>query len=101
VPRHEHLGAGEYLILSGKAEVRGGVESGGITAHAGDYGYEPSGVIHDSTYFPEDTIYFFTNHGPIKFIDDHDNILAVIDWRTVRALEAQGLAQLRTSVAAE
>lgn len=101
VPRHEHLGAGEYLILSGKAEVRGGVENGGITAYAGDYGYEPSGVIHDHTYFPEDTIYFFTNHGPIKFIDDDDNILAVIDWRAVRAHEAQGLAQLATPVAAE
>src|SRR5262249_5575742 len=101
VPRHEHLGAGEYLMLSGKAEVRGGVEKGGLTAYAGDYGYEPSGVIHDSTYFPEDTIYFFTNYGPIKILGDDNNILAVVDWRTVRALEAQGLAQLATPVAAE
>jgi anti-sigma factor ChrR (cupin superfamily) len=101
VPRHEHLGAGEYLILSVKAEVRGGVEKGGITASAGDYGYEPSGVIHDCTYFPEDTVYFFTNHGPIKFIDDDNNILAVVDWLTVRALEAQAVAQLATPVAAE
>jgi len=101
VPRHEHLGAGEYLILSGKAEIRGGVEKGGITAYAGDYGYEPSGVIHDSTYFPEDTIYFFTNHGPVKFIDDDNNILAVVDWRAVRALEATLLAQMATPAAAE
>lgn len=101
VPRHEHLGAGEYLMLSGKAEVRGGVVKGGITAYAGDYGYEPSGVIHDSTYFPEDTIYFFTNYGPIKFIDDDNNILAVVDWRAVRALEAMVLAQMTTPAAAE
>jgi anti-sigma factor ChrR (cupin superfamily) len=101
VPRHEHLGAGEYLILSGKAEIRGGVEKGGITAYAGDYGYEPSGVIHDSTYFPEDTIYYFTNYGPVKFIDDDNNILAVVDWRAVRALEAMLLAQMATPAAAE
>ena len=44
IPRHEHLGAGEYYVISGKMEVRGGVENGGITAIAGDYGYEPNGV---------------------------------------------------------
>jgi anti-sigma factor ChrR (cupin superfamily) len=26
IPRHEHLGAGEYYVVSGKMEVRGGVE---------------------------------------------------------------------------
>ena len=46
IPRHEHLGAGEYYVISGKMEIRGGVENGGITAIAGDYGYEPNGVIH-------------------------------------------------------
>jgi quercetin dioxygenase-like cupin family protein len=52
IPRHEHLGAGEYYIISGKMEVRGGVENGGITAITGDYGYEPNGVIHDMTNSP-------------------------------------------------
>ena len=28
IPRHEHLGAGEYYLISGKMEVRGGVENG-------------------------------------------------------------------------
>ena len=36
-------------------EVRGGIENGGITALTGDYGYEPNGVVHDMTNFPEDT----------------------------------------------
>jgi quercetin dioxygenase-like cupin family protein len=49
IPRHEHLGAGEYYVISGKMEVRGGVENDGITAITGDYGYEPNGVIHDMT----------------------------------------------------
>jgi acetylacetone-cleaving enzyme len=58
-------------------------------------------VIHDSTCFPEDTVYLFTNLGPIKFIDDDDNTLFVLDWRGVRALEAQGLEKLATPIAAE
>jgi quercetin dioxygenase-like cupin family protein len=98
--RHQHLGAGEYFMLSGKTEVRGGVQNGGITACAGDYGYEPSGVIHDSTCFVEDSMFLFTNYGPLKFIDDDDNTLFVVDWLTVRAIEAQGLANLAPAAAA-
>src|ERR1700730_2463733 len=52
--KHEHLEAVEYYVIAGKMEVRGGVENGGITAIAGDYGYEPTGVIHDMTNFPEE-----------------------------------------------
>ena len=78
--RHRHLGAGEYLMLHGKMEVRGGVEAGGVTAVAGDYGYEPSGVIHDSTLFVEPTRFFFINHGPVAFIDEQDQVTSVLDW---------------------
>ena len=99
--RHQHLGAGEYFMLSGKTEVRGGVQNGGITAYAGDYGYEPSGVIHDSTCFAEDSVFLFTNYGPIKFIDDSDNTLFVLDWLAIRAVEAQFLATNPTAAAAE
>ena len=82
--RHEHLGAGEYFVLSGQAVVRGGVEKGGITSVAGDYVCEPNGVIHDETYFPEETVVFFSNDGPLKFLDDDDNITFICDWRAVR-----------------
>lgn len=92
--RHEHLGSGEYLMLTGKMEVRGGVQKGGITAYPGDYGYEPNGVIHDSTCFVEDSTFYFTNFGPIKFIDDEDKTLFVLDWQGVRAIEAQGKGKL-------
>jgi hypothetical protein len=37
----------------------------------------------------------------VKFIDDDNNILAVVDWRAVRALEAMLLAQMATPAAAE
>src|SRR5580698_10077206 len=41
--RHEHLGAGEFLVLKGRVIVRGGAENGGLTSLAGDYVYEPNG----------------------------------------------------------
>jgi len=83
---HQHLGAGEYLMLKGKMDVRGGREAGGVTAYAGDYGYEPSGVIHDATSFPEETEFYFTNFGPIAFLDDQGNTTSVLDWQVLAAL---------------
>ena len=83
---HRHLGAGEYLMLKGKMEVRRGVQAGGVTAVSGDYGYEPSGVVHDSTSFVEESEFFFTNHGPIAFIDSDGNTIGLLDWQDVAAL---------------
>src|SRR5258708_26578903 len=47
--RHEHLGSGEYLMLTGKMEVRGGVQNAGITAYPRDYRYHPHAVSHAQT----------------------------------------------------
>lgn len=70
---HRHLGGGEYLVISGCMHIRGGADNGGVTAHQGDYGYEPNGVLHDQTDFPEETVLFFTNDGPLQFLtDDHE-----------------------------
>ena len=98
IPRHEHLGAGEYYIVSGKMEVRGGVENGGITAMTGDYGYEPNGVIHDLTSFPEDTVLYFTNFGPIRYINEDDNTVGFLDWQGVLKAAAEGSANLSSRV---
>lgn len=95
--RHEHLGAGEYLMVSGKMEVRGGVQNGGITAYPGDYGYEPNGVIHDHTEFPEESILYFTNNGPIRFMDEQNTTVFVLDWQALRAMETNAKAQLKTA----
>jgi len=92
--RHEHLAAGEYLMVSGKMEIRGGVERGGVTAHAGDYGYEANGCWHDETIFPEETVLYFTNYGPIRFVDDEDNTIVVLDYKMLREVAAAGRAKL-------
>jgi quercetin dioxygenase-like cupin family protein len=94
IPRHEHLGAGEYYVVSGKMEVRGGVENGGITAITGDYGYEPNGVIHDMTNFPEDTILYFTNFVPIRYIDDDNNTVGFLDWQGILKAAEEGTAKI-------
>ena len=86
LPRHRHLGAGEYYMVSGRMLVRGGKERGGITAVAGDYGYEPLSVIHDSTEFPEVSVLMFTNHGPIQFLDDNDNTTAILDVQQIEVM---------------
>ena len=94
-PRHTHLGAGEYFMVSGRMLVRGGVENGGITATAGDYGYEPTGIIHDFTEFPVKTVFMFTNHGAVNFIDDEGRTVAILDWQAVLRLEAEGKRALK------
>jgi hypothetical protein len=48
-PPHKHLGGAHVWIVSGKLQVRDG------TLNAGDYVYEPSGVLHDATTALEDT----------------------------------------------
>lgn len=80
---HRHFGAGEYLVLSGAVELRGGEDAGGVTARAGDYGYEANSVYHYQTNFPEQTVLYFQNHGPIGFIDEDDTVVSVLDWEGV------------------
>ncbi|MBK8160516.1 MAG: 2,4'-dihydroxyacetophenone dioxygenase family protein [Rhodospirillaceae bacterium] len=72
---HFHYGAGEYLMIKGVMDYRAGV------AHAGDYGYEPLGVYHERTEFVEDTVLWFSNHGPVAFVNPDKSILIMLDWK--------------------
>lgn len=74
-PPHIHHGAGEYFMLKGVMDYRMGI------ARAGDYGYEPLGVFHDSTSFLEDSELLFTNHGPVVFVDDEMKPIMILDWK--------------------
>ena len=84
VPPHKHIGAAEYFVLKGKIEIRGGAENGGVTACAGDYGYEPNGIVHEKTYFPEPSEYLFINHGPLQYLDSEGNTVLVLDWMGIQ-----------------
>lgn len=71
-------------MLKGAMEYRAG------RAVAGDYGYEPLGVFHESTRFTEDTELLFTNHGPVAFVNDDGSVAMMLDWKFFadKALEA-------------
>jgi len=42
-PPHKHLAGAHAYVISGKLQVRNGV------LNAGDYVYEPSGILHDGS----------------------------------------------------
>lgn len=84
VPPHKHIGAAEYFVLKGKVEIRGGAENGGVTACAGDYGYEPNGIVHEKTYFPEPSEYLFINHGPLQYLDSEGSTVLILDWMGIQ-----------------
>jgi hypothetical protein len=71
-------------------ELRGGSQAGGVTAVAGDYGWEPVSVIHDSTFFPEPSEFIFTNHGAVQFLDENDKTSFVLDWEVIQGMAAAG-----------
>ena len=75
---HFHHGPGEFYMIKGRMVYRAG------EAVTGDYGYEPLGAFHERTNFPEETEILFTNHGPIGFIDDEGNTIALMDYAFVR-----------------
>lgn len=53
-----------------------------------------NGVIHDMTNFPEDTILYFTNFGPIRYIDDDNNTVGFLDWQGVMKAAEEGAAKV-------
>lgn len=92
--RHVHIGPGEYLLTKGRMEVRGGEHEGGATAIAPGYGYESTGARHDRTFFPVTSEFYMTFLGPLNFISEDGQPLAVVGWE-----EAQGLWDQQTKPA--
>jgi len=76
-PQHKHLSSSHTFILSGKLQVRDG------TLNAGDYVYEPDGMLHGKTTALEDTEYLFVCNGPVIFYDD-DKFTGYINWETLQ-----------------
>lgn len=81
-PQHKHLSASHTFILSGKLQVRDGV------LNAGDYVYEPNGMLHGTTTALEDTEYLFICDGPILFYDD-DGFVSYLGWEELERMRQQ------------
>jgi anti-sigma factor ChrR (cupin superfamily) len=81
-PQHKHLSASHTFILSGKLQVRDG------TLDAGDYVYEPNGMLHGATTALEDTEYLFICNGSILFYDD-DGFTSYLGWEELERMKQQ------------
>ncbi len=68
LPRHQHIGAAEIYVLSGK-----GVHPQTGPFKAGDYIFEREGAIHDPVQFSEECDMLMVNYGPSAFLtpDNH------------------------------
>lgn len=76
---HKHLSDAHTYMISGKLKVRDGV------LNAGDYDYEPNGVLHGATEALEDTVYLFVCEGPVLFFDD-DGLTNYLGWEELTRL---------------
>ena len=85
-PQHKHLSASHTFILSGKLQVRDGV------LNAGDYVYEPNGMLHGATTALEDTEYLFICNGSVLFYDD-DGFTSYLGWEELERLRRQHAAR--------
>lgn len=92
-PPHKHLSASHTYVLSGKLKVRDGVLS------AGDYVYEPNGVLHGATEALEDTEYLFICSGPLLYFND-DRFTGYLGWEELEKMRARGVPELAASSAA-
>ena len=79
-PQHKHLSASHTFLLSGKLQVRDGI------LEAGDYIYEPNGMVHGATTALEDTDYLFICDGPVLFFDE-EGFNSYLGWEELRRLE--------------
>ena len=80
---HKHLSGSHTFILKGKLKVRDGV------LDAGDYVYEPNGMLHGATEALEDTEYLFICNGPVLFFDD-DSFTGYLGWEQLTAMQGNG-----------
>jgi quercetin dioxygenase-like cupin family protein len=79
---HKHLAGAHTYVISGKLESRPGV------VQAGDYAYEPVGMVHDATTALEDTIYLFISLAPLLLFDD-GGLTGYVDWEAIEKLREE------------
>ena len=79
---HKHLSAAHAFLISGKLKVRDEIFS------AGDYVYEPNGMVHDATEALEDSVYLFHCEGPILYFDE-DSFTRFTGWEQIKKLSEQ------------
>ena len=93
---HYHLGAADFLVLSGHLGFRAGPEEG---YGPGVWFYEPAGARHDATQRigEEDLVYTANVYGPIQFDEGRDTpITKVYSWMGYKEMaDAAGVQLVR------
>jgi anti-sigma factor ChrR (cupin superfamily) len=77
---HKHLSGSHTFILKGKLGVRDGV------LNAGDYVYEPNGMLHGATTAIEDTEYLFICNGPVLFFGENE-FSGYLGWEELQRMQ--------------
>ena len=87
---HNHLGASDFLVLSGRIGYRAGPPDG---YGPGVWFFEPAGARHDATQrlTDDDLIYMANVYGPLTFDSGRGTpIAAVLSWMEYEALSKAG-----------
>ena len=77
---HKHLSDAHTYVLKGKLQVRDGI------LEAGDYDYEPNGVLHGATTALEDTEYLFVCEGPVLFFNG-EGLTHYLGWEELQRMK--------------
>jgi quercetin dioxygenase-like cupin family protein len=99
---HYHLGAADFMVLSGRIGYRAGPPEG---YGPGVWFYEPAGARHEATQrlSAEDLVYTANVYGPIQFDQGPGTpIVAVQSWMQYRAIaDATGVDLVRSTFAGD
>ncbi|MGA0098950.1 MAG: cupin domain-containing protein, partial [Steroidobacteraceae bacterium] len=99
---HYHLGAADFMVLSGRIGYRAGPPDG---YGPGVWFYEPAGARHDATQRigDEDLIYTANVYGPIQFDTGRGTpVAAVLSWIQYKELaDAAGVELVRNTFAGD
>jgi anti-sigma factor ChrR (cupin superfamily) len=77
---HKHLSDAHAYVLSGKLELRD------VVLEAGDYNYEPNGVLHGATTALEDSVYLFVCNGPLVFFNN-EGLTHYVGWEEIQRMD--------------
>ena len=77
---HKHLSDAHAYVLKGKVQVRDAI------LEAGDYDYEPNGVLHGATTALEDSEYLFVCNGPLLFFNA-DGLTHYVGWEEMQRMK--------------
>ena len=88
---HKHLSDAHTFILKGQLKVRDGI------LNAGDYDYEPNGVLHGETEALEDTEYLFICDGPIVFYNK-DGLTSYLGWEELERMKEASIQSDKAGV---